>query len=208
MQQPRTYPRSIYLRRAAVLTACLAVVALLAAAYWASSLRLPDPDAADRDGLLRWLALRDLRTETPAIRLTLLHRLQEEFQGQFDPVAVRTQLDAKYGRRVWDNALVLVETWYAKKLDDYRSAPISQRTVFLDETIAEFQQWKDLAALEPGRDSAPPSDSALLELFTRQIAGWKDNAMPERRREITEFDTALRTRWILHTLGLAPGGGA
>jgi len=191
-----------------VLTACLAVVALLAAAYWASSLRLPDPAAADRDGLLRWLALRDLRTETPAIRLTLLQRLQEEFRGQFDPVAVRTQLDAKYGRRVWDNALVLVETWYAKKLDDYLSAPISQRTVLLDETIAEFQQWRDLAALEPGRDSAPPGDSALLELFTRQIAGWKDNATPERRREITEFDTALRTRWILHTLGLAPGGGA
>jgi hypothetical protein len=206
-QKPRTRPRSVYIRSAAVLTACLGAIALLATAYWASEFRLSDPATADRAELLRWLVVRDLGTETPEIRSTLLRRLQEEAEGDLDPAALRTQLDASQHHRVWANILVLIETWYADKVDRYLVTPAAERPTCLDQTIAEVQAWKNLTSLQPAQDSTQedtPSEVALLELFAKQVTIWKERASPQRRREIAEFDVALRGRWVLHALGLAP----
>jgi hypothetical protein len=179
--------------------------------YWVSELRLPNPATADREGLVRWLVMRDLRNEPAEIRSTLLGRLQEEVKEGFAPAAIRSQLDARYHDRIWSNTLVLIETWYSDKVDRYISTPVAQRPASLDQTIAEIQQWKDLVALQPGKDcsqTSPSSEMALLEIFAQQITVWKETASCERRREITEFDVALRGRWLLHALGLAPHKGA
>ncbi len=210
-QQQRAQSKNAYLRRAAVLTACLGAISLLAAGFWLSELRLPNPATADREGLVRWLVMRDLGDEPLETRSTLLRRLQEEVQTDFDPAALRTRLDARYHQRIWSNTLVLLETWYSEKVDSYISASAPQRPASLDQTIAEIKQWKDLAALRPGTDSSEtsrPSELALLELFAQQVTEWKATASPQREREISEFDAALRGRWILHALGLAPENGA
>ena len=207
-QEQKTHSRSVSVRHAAVLTACLVSIALIATAYWLAAVHLPDPATADREGLIRWLVLRDLRHEPAEIRSTLLRRLQEEATGDLDPAAVGEQLDERYRDRLWMNVLVLIETWYSNQVDTYQAAPASGRVACLDQTIREVQQWKDLAALQPGNvpDSAS-SEAAMLELFGRQVRLWKERSTPERRQEITEFDAALRGRWFLHALGLAPDEG-
>ncbi len=204
--QQKSHPRSVYIRRAAVLTGCLVTIALLiTAAYWASKLQLPDPATADREGLVRWLVLRDLRQESPEVRATLLRRFQEEARRDLDPASIRLQLDPRYQEQLWANILTLIETWYANRVDAYQVASAADRSKFLDETIAEVMQWKSLAALQP-EQNADPSHSeeiVLLRIFAEQVAIWKERASPQRRKEITEFDAALRGRWMLHTLGLA-----
>ncbi len=206
--EPRARSRTLSARSAAVLTACLGAIAILTTAYWVSEFHLPAPATANREDLMRWLVLRDLRTQTPEIRSTLLRRLQEEAQQDLDPDAIRTQLDPRYHDRLWTNILVLIESWYAHRVDGYLAAPASERPAYLDQTITEVEQWKDLAALAPGQDPslpAPSAEAAILDLFVQQVTSWKEGASPQRRREITEFDAALRSRWLLHALGLAAG---
>lgn len=203
----RGRPRSIYVRSAASLTACLGAIALIATAYWLSEIRLPHPAVADREELMRWLVLRDLQKEPPEIRFTLVSRLQEEVQRNFEPASLQSRLDPSYRDRVWANVLVLIETWYSANVDRYFESSPDQRPACLDRAIEEVTQWKGLAALRPGSpsaDSETGSDAAVIELFAEQVNRWKEQASPQRRRQITQFDTALRARWLLHALGLAP----
>ncbi len=204
----KPHPRNVYLRRAVVLTGCLVAIALvITTAYWASKLQLPDPATADREGLVRWLVLRDLQQESPEVRATLLRRLEEEARRDLDPASFRLKLDRRYQEQLWANTLTLIEIWYSNRVDAYQAASATDRSKFLDETIIEIMQWKSLAALQPEQNADPsavPSDEiALLKIFAEQVAIWKERASPQRRKEITEFDAALRGRWMLHTFGLA-----
>jgi hypothetical protein len=189
-------------------TICLGAIAVLALAYWASKIRLPNPATADRQGLVRWLVLGNLHEETPAVRTALLHRFEEEAEQGFDPAGIAGELDPRYHDRLWANALVLIETWYSARVDGYLAVPDSERTAYLDKTIVEIGQWKDLATLRPGHDTTTTStDTAMLQIFTRQVTVWKDSASRQRRREIAQFDAALRGRWLFHALGLVPKSG-
>ncbi len=200
----RYHARPFSLRRAAILTVCLGAIALVASGYWAWKLRLPDPETADREGLVRWLVLRDLRGESPHLRATLLRRFQEETPEDVDPASIRSRLNGSRQERLWGNILVLAETWYSGRLDAYLAASPQDRPGCLDETIAEVTRWKMLASLQPdeGTDQTPP-ELRLLKMFAQQVAIWKEKASPQRRKQMTEFDAALRGRWMLHTLGLA-----
>ena len=203
--EQKTHTRTVSARHAAVFTACLGSIVLLATAYWLAAIRLPSPATADREGLIRWLVLRDLRSEPLETRTILVSRLQEETRLNLDPAALTKQLDPRYRDRLWTNVLALIETWYSNKIDAYLATPASERPAYLDRTIAEVQEWKDLAALQPQQaTNAPSSETAMLKLFAQQVEVWKERASPGRLHEIREFDTALRSRWLLHALGLAP----
>lgn len=203
MNQEQSPPRTMSVRHAAAVTACLVSIALVASFYWMSVIRLPCPEKADREDVVRWLVLRDLRHETIETRTALLRRVEEEFGADFDPAEVGQQLDARYRDRLWTNILTLLETWYSNRVDGYLLTAPSERTAFLDETIAQIEAWKDLAALRPTVDTdCSTGEAGMLALFGQEIGLWKEKASLQRRREMTEFDTSLRARWLVHALGL------
>ena len=201
-QEQSPHPRTMSVRHAAAVTACLGAIALVAGSYWMSMIQLPSPERADREDVVRWLVLRDLRHETTETRTALLRRVEEEFGGGFDSGELGQQLDERYRDRLWTNFLVLLETWYSNQVDGYLATGPSERLAFLDETIAQIEGWKGLAALGPNGDGGSPTGDTMLSLFGQQIRLWKEEASPQRRREITEFDTSLRARWLVHALGL------
>lgn len=183
----------------------LAVIVVLLGAYWASRAHLPDPATADRDGLLRWLILRDLRNEPLKTRNILISRFQKELRSGLDMVSLRQEMEPRYEDRLWANILTLIETWFNQRVNVYSTMSDSERPRYLDKTISEVRKWKNLAALQPGWQKGKEdlsSEVVLLEILTQQIAVWKKQASPRRRKEITEFDAALRRRWVLQTLGL------
>jgi len=206
-QEQRAPSRSAFVRHAAVLTACLGVIALLTTVYWVAALRLPDPAVADRGGLIRWLVLRDLNAEPSEIRVALLERLEEEaLAGNIDTAAFESEVAGQYRDRLWGNIQVLFDTWFSKKLESYLAIPTNERAVYLDATISEMERWKGVEKLRPheGTDTTP-STAAMLKLLGEQVTRQKEKASPERRQQIEEFDTALRWRLFLHGIGLAPG---
>ena len=205
-QEQRTPPRNVSVRHAAVVTACLGVIALLLTLYWLAAIRLPDPASADRNGLIRWMVLSDLDTQPEKIRSALLTRLQDEIAGNLDPSVLESQLDDRFRTRLWKNIQVLIETWLSTQLDKYLATPSDNRPEFLDQTIAEAEKWQDLIklrAMEASDSSAP--GTAMLILFGEVVNRWKGRVSPKRQEEIEEFDTALRWRWFLRALGLTSG---
>jgi hypothetical protein len=76
--------RSIHIRwlLPAVILSTIGLCAVLAWRSWAFS--LPAPERADRDGLFRWLVLRDVPQEPWSTQLALVDRLEQEVERGVD----------------------------------------------------------------------------------------------------------------------------
>ena len=199
--------RPVDARRAAVVTVCLAAIAILAGSYWWYATRLPDPATADREGLVRWLVLRDLDREPAEIRQVLATRFESELAQEFDVSNVRNKLSPQQRERLWANVLVLVEQWYMDHVEGYFACDSAASGAYLDGIIDVIERWKPLASLAPPGEAEPTEsggeEQKFLELLDAQLAQWKEAAPPSQREKIEQFDAALRTRWMLRTLGLA-----
>jgi hypothetical protein len=168
--------------------------------------RLPDPATADRDGLLRWLVTRDLAREPSATRLVLARRLEQEFSGKIDWAAVGQNLDGQQRDRLWDNVLLLLEPWFADKVDGYFRLPEPQRPAYVDRTLQLIENWKGATALSPGSRRAGSADgqesagtagpTGLIGLFVERIGHWTESVTPQRRQQVREFLLAVQSRWL------------
>ena len=121
--EQKTHTRTVSARHAAVFTACLGSIVLLATAYWLARNPPPQPSDCRPRGANPLAgaprpAQRALRTRT-----ILVSRLQEETRLNLDPAALTKQLDPRYRDRLWTNVLALIETWYSNKIDAYLATP-------------------------------------------------------------------------------------
>jgi hypothetical protein len=160
--------------------------------------RLPDPATADRDGLLRWLVTRDLGQEPFETRLVLARRLEEEFSGKIDWAAVGRNLDGQRRDRLWDNVLLLLEPWFADKVDGYFRLQEPQRPAYLDQTLQLIENWKGATALSPEDSAASPQARrpGLIEVVVERIGRWTESVTPQRRQQVREFLLAVQSRWL------------
>jgi hypothetical protein len=168
--------------------------------------RLPEPATADRDGLLRWLVTRDLSQESAETRLALVRRLEQEFGGKTDWAAVGQRLDGPQKDCLCGNLTLLLEPWFADKVDGYFRLPENQRSAYVDRTVGLIENLRGAAALDAGRPAAPGHGKppGLLEIFAQRIGAWMDSITPQRRDQAREFLLALQTRWLQGAL-LGPG---
>jgi hypothetical protein len=168
--------------------------------------RLPEPAAADRDGLLRWLVTQDLGQEPYDTRLVLARRLEQEFGGKIDWTAVGSQLDERQKDRLWENVLTLLEPWFADKVDGYFQLQAPQRPAYVDRTLQLIENWKGATALtaetrksgSAGRheSAGKAGPTGLIEVVIQRIGRWTESATPERRQQVREFLLAVQARWF------------
>jgi len=160
--------------------------------------RLPDPATADREGLLRWLVTQDLSQEPLDTRLTLARRLEQEFGAKIDWAAVGKRLDGSQKDRLWENVALLLEPWFADKVDGYFRLPESRRTAYVDLTVELIDNWKGAAALAADPSAGDPcvKRPGLLELLAERIGRWMQSVTPQRRDEARQFLLAVQTRWL------------
>ncbi len=169
---------------------------------------LPDPATADRDGLLRWLVSKDLDQEPYETRQTLARRLEKEFGGEIDWAGVGAASTNEQRQRLWNNVLVLLEPWFADKVDGYFQLPEAKRPAFVDQTLQRIEDWKGATVLSPGGPAVPAGEQqpGLMELVVRRIGQWTESATPERREQVREFMLAIQVRWLRRAL-LGPATG-
>ena len=124
-------------RRGLILVAIVVATAASAAAAWSFlSTRLPDPATADRDGLMRWMVLRDLSLEAPEVRATMVARLQEELRGGIDLASVERRVEDPERRdRFWQNVDVLLEDWFTHQTKHFVQQETEDRAQHLDSLI-------------------------------------------------------------------------
>jgi hypothetical protein len=181
-----------------VLAAGAVVAGLATVVIGLCSPRLPDPATADREGLLRWLVTQDLSQEPLDTRLTLARRLEQEFGEKIDWAAVGKRLDGPQRDRLWENVALLLEPWFADKVDGYFRLPESGRPAYVDRTIELIDNWKGAVALaaDPPAGNPCAKRPGLLELLAERIGRWMQSVTPHRRDEARQFLLAVQTRWL------------
>lgn len=161
-------------------------------------MRLPDPRTADRDGLIRWIALRDLSQEPAETRRLLAQRFEEEFREGGDWGAAKDRLSPAQRERVWDNVLQLLEAWLELKVDRYAELAQNERLAFIDSTIDTVRAWKGIGALrgEETASSETAKKPPLLLILLERMDHWKGKLDPDRRQRISQFVADLQVRWV------------
>lgn len=218
-----------------VLTAVGLAVALgvsVTAAVQLYCYRLPHPEHADRGELLRWLVVSDLSQESRDLQRTLVSRLEEEFSEEIDWEATAEKLNQPQRERLWQNVLVLLEPWFADKVDGYFKLPPAERTSYVDRLLDTVAVWSQVESLrqytadqaagapETPRTSTKTSagggsscqtgtksggtSAGLLKTLAEKTEQWKRQADPQRRKEINQFVLAVQFRWLARKLSSAP----
>jgi hypothetical protein len=180
---------------AVLLVGLLAVGVVASIGAWQA--RLPDPAVADRDQLLRWLVLRDLDKESAQTRQTLARRLEEEFSADVDWHVISSQLDNAKRKHVWQNILLLLQTWFVEKADRYCNLANDQRTAYLDRLLDTAAAWQDAEIIRPQEDKSPRSvtgRNGLLGVLLEQTQ--RDNASPEQHDQVNQLLLAMQIRWL------------
>jgi len=188
-----------------ILTTLLLVVLLAAAggvvAVW--KMRLPHPAEADRDQLLRWLAVRDLSTEPVDLQRTLARRLEEEFSGdhKIDWELLSQQLDESRRQRVWDNVLVLIKPWLIEKTACYFELAPSERTEYIDRFIDTIGVFRGVDTIRPAQGDPAREKAGLLKVLSGQVKEWKTEPDSPSVAQIELFLHDVKVQWVRRKLG-------
>ncbi|HYW78916.1 MAG TPA: hypothetical protein VE890_05030 [Thermoguttaceae bacterium] len=220
-------PRKILILLITVALLAVGVAASIAMLYP----RLPDPQVADREGLLRWLVTRDLRGEPIDTRRALARRFEEEFCKACDTAAsdastsdagtsdagtsdaaaapdwesLAEQLDASQRQQFWENLTVVLEPWFLDKTDGYCEVSETERTAYLDRLIDMIAVMDGIDAIRPNSDESADhaEDGGLYALLLEQTQQWKQKAEPSRQERIDRLLIDMQKRYILRTLGFS-----
>ena len=164
---------------------------------------LPDPAIADRDGLFRWLVVRDLGQESAETRRVLAHRLEEECSTGIDWEAAGQGLDEPQRRRVWNNIVLLLQPWFVQKRDYYFELDQNDRPAYLDRLLDTFEIWQGVDALCPDEtedDGSSGEKRELLSVLSTHVQQWKEASPREERQRTDRFLWAIQSRWVLRSL--------
>ena len=177
------------------LLATLLVTAGAATVYY-FQLRLPHPADADRDQLLRWLAIRDLKAEPVDLQRVLALRLEEEFREGVDWDDMAEELDRQRQVLVWENIVVLMKPWFAEKADRYAELTTEpQRTDYLNQFIDTIAVWRGVDLLRPAEDDPSVRQGGLLTELSGQMDDWKAESDPQQAERIDHFLRKVKMRW-------------
>ena len=189
----------------AVLALCVLVGAAVAGTVLFLRLRLPDPEHSNRQQLVRWLVERDVGREPAELRCRLMRRLEEEFAGGFDWEAAKSRLTENQRRRVWKNFVLILEPWFADKIEAYYRLAAEQRPAMLDRLVDELSQWRHAEGIQcEGPDAAegqaPDQGKGLTAALVAQLERRKAEAEPAERERLSQFLAALQWRWLIRGL--------
>ena len=165
--------------------------------------RLPDPEVADNDALMKWLATRELSEETPQIREKLLRRLErfldeQDPQQPFELREVLDQLDEDQTEQFWSNVYLLAEMWFLEHVERYDQLGDEERPSFLSDMIDRVTVWGVLNWV-PATAAPAANTSFAMQAFSirQQIQPWIDAHEDDEREKIEQFLNAVTLHVLL-----------
>ena len=164
--------------------------------------RVPDPHTADRNGLFRWLALRDLTQEPPTTRQTLIARFEEEFEAGLQLGEATSKADEKYRVRLEQNISLLVTDWFRIQARQYHAAPFAERPALLNEQIDKIERWGLIELLLSKGDAPGKSKSNVQRLmaFDRWAQSWITETDAVEQASLRQYFTALEAQFVARHL--------
>lgn len=156
------------------IVAVLGVTALLLAATAGARswlLYLPPPERCDAEELGKWLVLRDLTVESPAVRAALLERLEATLRDQPDFASTSTEpeLSDRYRQRLADNIRLLKHQWFTDRVADYHACPAAERMDFLQRQLEVVLIWSNIDVPVGDAAAATSADGMQTDTDTDSI---------------------------------------
>jgi hypothetical protein len=196
--------RGILLAVGVLALATVSVAATVQLLYF----QLPEPEAADGPGLIRWMVSRDLSQETPDLRRRLLTRVKQILADVLaaSDTPIDEQFDPKYRPQFWSNVDVLLKEWFYQQAELYAATPASQRPAMLDKSLEEarwLSKFRPTVPAAGGNGTSPQSTpvdpiTSAVELM-RKMNESLDQAPKDRQQMLREFASALNTRIAAQT---------
>jgi hypothetical protein len=182
-------------------------LASLTAAVLAYLQRLPDPETADRRGLLRWLVVRDLRREPAERQQVLVVRLEKELRDRVDLRKAASRLNPGQRDQLRRNVDLLAELWFRNQVERFFAQPAAERQQFLAAQLADIQTSGVLDQLyllthteEAGDDPDAPSPGVRLARLLGRVERWMNEASPADRQRMGQFVAAVQAQLLLEKL--------
>lgn len=162
--------------------------------------RLPDPEVADNDALMKWLATRELSEETPQIRQKLVRRLgrfldEQDPQQPFDLQEVLDQLDDDQTEQFWSNVYLLAELWFLEHVEKYDQLDEADRQEFLSGMIDQVKTWGVLDWI-PTDTPAGSGFAVQAGMIRKQMQPWIDAREDDERKKIEHFLKGLENHLV------------
>jgi len=188
----------------------LASVSLAASYQWIFP-TLPPPESADRQGLFRWLVLRDLGQQSPGVRRTLRLRLEDELDLGIDLVGTTSGLGETRADKLHRNIRLLFGEWLTEQWHHCQQLSRAERTARIDALIRRVDRWGLLPLLAKRPGTQPTSENAtnpgqarredspalsLVAELNTWVATQPEPQQPAARR----FATAVAFRSTLYLL--------
>ena len=189
-----------------VVATVLAVV-LIGGAWNLGPPALPDPETADRDGLILWLVVGDLAEQPTETRHILARRIEAEFGAGLDWAQTAEQLDETQRARVWTNLRWLIGPWVVQKADGYWGLPAAERPAFLDGFLDMAETWRGAEQLLPVAIGEPDGakESFLVTVY-EELSLATQTAEPPQREQLEGFVAAVQARWLQRMFQGLPWG--
>jgi hypothetical protein len=177
------------------------VLATCAGGVFVYVTRMPDPQTADLQGVLRWLVTRDLTQEPESTQEQLLSRLEGELRGGLELAGAGDQLTAEQRKRLIDNADVLGRRWFLKQVDQYAAQTAAERPKYLDRQIDEVERSGVVQALCAFAKEDNPRDlKSHWTSLTERITRWTARMEPQRKATVEQFVAAVQGNLLWRSL--------
>ena len=174
---------------AAVLGALGVAVLVVALRVWATY--VPDPETASREGLMRWLVLRDLSMEPPETQLAVLERVEQELEHETSVTDTGDTLTPSQRRQLLENVGFLKRFWFQQRLEEYARCSESLRREFVQQQVDKLAAWSRvdawLASAHADKGASSPDeegdvlDGSTAPSLISQVETWIEGT-PEPQR--------------------------
>jgi hypothetical protein len=201
----------------------------VAAAVVVHYTQLPDPETADRRGIVRWLIETRLREQPQDLQLRLLARVEQELLAGIDLRDAIMQLDPARRDLLASNVDWLANVWFHREAAAYYAVPAAERSTVLDRQLKRIEELRIFNQLEvieagiaaAGKYPATPATSAATQALkaapigaapastatstgvpartVARVERWIRESDPAERGQLEAYFVALRGRLLWHS---------
>jgi hypothetical protein len=161
---------------------------------------------AVQDGVVCWLATKDLDAEPMDTRRDLALRIARELNAGMRLDTITLELSATQREQLIANGQLLLEAWLHEQAGLYAQMPAADREAYVGRQIDNVMAWGLLEALAPPNEAA----DATTNLQTAQRAGlmklmtltdtWIAHAEPSQRPALEQFVADVKLQLLRRQL--------
>jgi hypothetical protein len=163
-----------------------------------------------QDGLVCWLATRDLAEQTMALRRDLAVRIARELDCGVE-VGGGEGMQIGRRQRLMANGMLLLEAWLHEQAARYARLEGDQRREFLDRQIDRLIRWDLPSLTDSSENDEQPSAAASFLKLSQQVDEWIKRADVSRREQLRKLADDFRRRFFYRSLTgslpASPGAG-